>query len=107
MFDVLFKNNFNLIYFHGMATTTEEIFACERTFERIFLGALFGSNAPHFIAGWRSDFKDQVKVILKHRYPAALSIQNLFTVPKCNINVTLYNTVFSTLPYLPFQISLY
>ncbi|XP_059218998.1 uncharacterized protein LOC106087842 isoform X2 [Stomoxys calcitrans] len=37
----------------------EEIYACEKTFERIFLGALFGPNAPHFIAGWRSDFRDQ------------------------------------------------
>lgn len=38
----------------------EEIFECEHTFERIFLGAIFGSNAPFFIAGWRSDFSDQV-----------------------------------------------
>ncbi|XP_055536115.1 uncharacterized protein LOC129724872 [Wyeomyia smithii] len=37
----------------------EEIYACEKTFERIFLGALFGSTAPHFIAGWKSDFNDQ------------------------------------------------
>ncbi|KAM7362264.1 SOCS domain-containing protein stops [Cochliomyia hominivorax] len=37
----------------------EEIYSCEKTFERIFLGALFGPNAPHFIAGWRSDFRDQ------------------------------------------------
>ncbi|XP_058821908.1 uncharacterized protein LOC131683699 [Topomyia yanbarensis] len=37
----------------------EEIYMCEKTFERIFLGALFGSNAPHFIAGWKSDFIDQ------------------------------------------------
>ncbi|XP_030369643.1 uncharacterized protein LOC115620517 [Scaptodrosophila lebanonensis] len=35
------------------------IYECEKTFERIFLGALFGPNAPHFIAGWRSDFQDQ------------------------------------------------
>ncbi|XP_030564023.1 uncharacterized protein LOC115764883 isoform X1 [Drosophila novamexicana] len=35
------------------------IFECEKTFERIFLGALFGPHAPHFIAGWRSDFQDQ------------------------------------------------
>ncbi|XP_017874100.1 PREDICTED: uncharacterized protein LOC108621346 [Drosophila arizonae] len=35
------------------------IFECEKTFERIFLGALFGPHAPHFIAGWRSDFRDQ------------------------------------------------
>ncbi|XP_034488667.1 uncharacterized protein LOC117792578 [Drosophila innubila] len=35
------------------------IYECEKTFERIFLGALFGPHAPHFIAGWRSDFQDQ------------------------------------------------
>lgn len=39
----------------------DEIYECERTFERLFLGAIFGTNAPYFIAGWRSDFKDQVK----------------------------------------------
>lgn len=39
---------------------TGEIFFCEGTFERLFLGAIFGTNAPHFIAGWRADFKDQV-----------------------------------------------
>ncbi|XP_017034172.1 uncharacterized protein stops isoform X1 [Drosophila kikkawai] len=37
----------------------EAIYECEKTFERIFLGALFGPHAPHFIAGWRSDFQDQ------------------------------------------------
>uniref|UniRef100_A0A182T9D7 SOCS box domain-containing protein n=1 Tax=Anopheles maculatus TaxID=74869 RepID=A0A182T9D7_9DIPT len=37
----------------------DEIFRCEKTFERLFLGALFGCNAPHFIAGWKSDFNDQ------------------------------------------------
>ncbi|XP_052868368.1 uncharacterized protein LOC128274269 [Anopheles cruzii] len=36
-----------------------EIYRCERTFERLFLGAVFGSTAPHFIAGWKSDFRDQ------------------------------------------------
>ncbi|XP_016973799.1 uncharacterized protein LOC108040727 isoform X2 [Drosophila rhopaloa] len=35
------------------------IYECEKTYERIFLGALFGPHAPHFIAGWRSDFQDQ------------------------------------------------
>lgn len=39
----------------------EEIFSCEGTFERLFLGAIFGTNAPHFIAGWKADFKDQVR----------------------------------------------
>lgn len=42
----------------------DEIYYCEQTFERIFLGAIFGSNAPFFIAGWRSDFKDQVSLTL-------------------------------------------
>lgn len=37
----------------------EEIFFCEGTFERLFLGAIFGTSAPHFIAGWKADFKDQ------------------------------------------------
>lgn len=41
----------------------DEIFQCEQSFERIFLGAIFGSNAPYFIAGWRSDFLDQVKCV--------------------------------------------
>ncbi|KAG5681346.1 hypothetical protein PVAND_010790 [Polypedilum vanderplanki] len=36
-----------------------EIYECEKTFERLFLGAIFGTNAPYFIAGWRSDFRDQ------------------------------------------------
>lgn len=43
--------------------STVAIFECEKTFERIFLGALFGPHAPHFIAGWRSDFQDQVSHI--------------------------------------------
>lgn len=37
-----------------------EIYSCEKTFERLFLGSIFGSHAPYFIAGWRSDFRDQV-----------------------------------------------
>lgn len=37
----------------------EHIYLCEQTFERIFVGALFGTNAPHFIAGWKSDFNNQ------------------------------------------------
>lgn len=39
----------------------EEIFSCEATFERLFLGAIFGTSAPYFIAGWKSDFRDQVR----------------------------------------------
>ncbi|XP_055683156.1 uncharacterized protein LOC129790022 [Lutzomyia longipalpis] len=36
-----------------------EIYSCEKTFERLFLGAIFGTSAPYFIAGWKSDFRDQ------------------------------------------------
>ncbi|XP_049837352.1 uncharacterized protein LOC126282004 [Schistocerca gregaria] len=35
-----------------------EIYACERTLERLFAGAVFGPRATHFIAGWKSDFGD-------------------------------------------------
>ncbi|XP_053665075.1 uncharacterized protein LOC128714221 [Anopheles marshallii] len=44
---------------HIVRNLLDEIFKCEKTFERLFLGALFGCNAPHFIAGWKSDFNDQ------------------------------------------------
>ncbi|XP_050307896.1 uncharacterized protein LOC126744500 isoform X2 [Anthonomus grandis grandis] len=37
----------------------KEIYACEQTFERILIGALFGTKAPHYIAGWKSDFENQ------------------------------------------------
>lgn len=50
----------NSIYFSDFYVFSAEIYDCEKTFERLFLGVIFGSNAPYFIAGWRSDFKDQV-----------------------------------------------
>jgi ankyrin repeat/SOCS box protein 17 len=37
----------------------ENIYACESTFERIFIGAIFGNRAPYYIAGWKSDFDSQ------------------------------------------------
>lgn len=43
-----------------------EIYSCEKTFERLFLGSIFGSHAPYFIAGWRSDFRDQVSGTIKY-----------------------------------------
>lgn len=39
-----------------MSALLESIYACERTFERILIGAIFGNMAPHYIAGWKSDF---------------------------------------------------
>lgn len=37
----------------------DNIYQCEKTFERLFIGAIFGTTAPHFIAGWKSDFASQ------------------------------------------------
>lgn len=42
-----------------VATLLDHIYSCEKTFERLFVGAIFGTRAPHFIAGWKSDFNDQ------------------------------------------------
>ncbi|KAJ8934584.1 hypothetical protein NQ318_008045 [Aromia moschata] len=37
----------------------EHIYSCERTFERIQIGAIFGNMAPHYVAGWKCDFDSQ------------------------------------------------
>ncbi|XP_063537840.1 uncharacterized protein LOC134747184 [Cydia strobilella] len=42
-----------------VAALLDELYACEKTFERIFLGAIFGTSAPYFLAGWKSDFMDK------------------------------------------------
>ncbi|CAB3241514.1 unnamed protein product [Arctia plantaginis] len=42
-----------------VAALLDEMYSCEGTFERIFLGAIFGTSAPYFLAGWKSDFKDK------------------------------------------------
>lgn len=42
-----------------VAALLDEIYSCEGTFERILVGALFGTRAPHYIAGWKSDFDNQ------------------------------------------------
>lgn len=36
-----------------------DIFYCEKTFERIFVGAIFGTRVTHFLSGWKSDFDDR------------------------------------------------
>ena len=59
--------NLNYEYDLNAYFVADEIYDCEKTFERLFLGAIFGTNAPYFIAGWRSDFKDQVFKI-QYRY---------------------------------------
>lgn len=42
-----------------VSTLLKDIYCCESTFERILIGAIFGTRAPHYIAGWKSDFNDQ------------------------------------------------
>lgn len=42
-----------------VSTLLKDIYNCEMTFERILIGAIFGTTAPHYIAGWKSDFNDQ------------------------------------------------
>lgn len=42
-----------------VSTLLKNIYCCENTFERILIGAIFGTTAPHYIAGWKSDFNDQ------------------------------------------------
>ncbi|XP_043473834.1 uncharacterized protein LOC122505974 [Leptopilina heterotoma] len=36
-----------------------DIFYCEGTFERIFVGAIFGIRVTHFLSGWKSDYEDR------------------------------------------------
>lgn len=36
-----------------------DIFYCEKTFERLFVGAIFGIRVTHFLSGWKSDFEDR------------------------------------------------
>ena len=42
-----------------VANLLKHVYLCEKTFERILIGAIFGIGAPHFVAGWKSDFRDQ------------------------------------------------
>ncbi|KAK9870834.1 hypothetical protein WA026_009799 [Henosepilachna vigintioctopunctata] len=41
-----------------IGTLLEQIFSCEKTFERLVLGSIFGVRAPYFVSGWKSDFDD-------------------------------------------------
>lgn len=37
------------------------VFECEKTFERLFAGAIFGTKPPYLITGWKSDFETQTE----------------------------------------------
>lgn len=36
-----------------------DIFYCEKTFERLLVGAIFGTRVTHFLSGWKCDFNDR------------------------------------------------
>ena len=36
-----------------------DIYLCEKTFERLFVGAIFGTRVTHLISGWKSDFQNR------------------------------------------------
>ncbi|XP_076647038.1 SOCS domain-containing protein stops [Halictus rubicundus] len=42
-----------------VARLLNDIFYCEKTFERIMVGAIFGTRVTHFLSGWKSDFEDR------------------------------------------------
>ncbi|XP_014204891.1 uncharacterized protein LOC106636866 [Copidosoma floridanum] len=42
-----------------VAKVLNDMFFCEKSFERMFVGAIFGIRVTHFLAGWRSDFDDR------------------------------------------------
>lgn len=38
-----------------MSSVLKEMFACERSFEKLFAGSIFGPNVTYLISGWKSD----------------------------------------------------
>ncbi|KAJ8676634.1 hypothetical protein QAD02_012421, partial [Eretmocerus hayati] len=42
-----------------VAKILSDMYYCEKTFERIFVGAIFGTRVTHFLSGWKSDFDDR------------------------------------------------
>lgn len=85
-----------------IGTLLEHIFACEKTFERLFLGAIFGVRAPYFIAGWKSDYLDPeenlraVVFFLDHACTASLDFGGDSGQLMRMIDVPLENCGFST-----------
>ncbi|XP_044748518.1 uncharacterized protein LOC123309452 isoform X2 [Coccinella septempunctata] len=85
-----------------IGTLLEQIYTCEKTFERLFLGAIFGVRAPYFIAGWKSDFLDPeenlraVVFYLDHACTASLDFQSDTGLLMRMIDVPLENCGYST-----------
>lgn len=59
------------------------IYSCERTFERLFIGAIFGTRVTHMISGWKSDFENAeenivaIEYFLKHATKAKLEYDHV------------------------------
>uniref|UniRef100_A0A1B6M6C2 Ankyrin repeat and SOCS box protein 17 n=1 Tax=Graphocephala atropunctata TaxID=36148 RepID=A0A1B6M6C2_9HEMI len=51
-----------------VAQLLQDIFACERTFERLIVGAILGTKVTHLISGWKSDFRTREECILAVKY---------------------------------------
>ncbi|XP_069690229.1 uncharacterized protein stops [Periplaneta americana] len=59
-----------------------DIYRCEKTFERLMIGAIFGTRVTHFISGWKSDFESPeeslaaLEYFLQHATKARLEYTN-------------------------------
>ncbi|PSN51150.1 hypothetical protein C0J52_20578 [Blattella germanica] len=45
-----------------------DMYQCERTFERLFVGAIFGTRVTYMISGWKSDFDSSEENIAALEY---------------------------------------
>lgn len=71
----------------------QDIFECEKTFERLFVGAILGTKVTHLISGWKSDFRSReecieaVKYFLEHatkvrlQFDCSGELKNFVDVP--------------------------
>ncbi|XP_022199849.2 uncharacterized protein LOC111056762 [Nilaparvata lugens] len=67
---------------HDTVTTVLiDLFSCEKTFERLMIGAIFGTRVTHLISGWKSDFQTRdeclqaVEYFLEHSARSKLKFE--------------------------------
>lgn len=59
-----------------------DIYQCEHTFERLFIGAILGTRVTNLISGWKSDFENPeenlaaIEYFLNHATEAKLEYEN-------------------------------
>ncbi|RZF48541.1 hypothetical protein LSTR_LSTR011156 [Laodelphax striatellus] len=64
-----------------VTTVLIDIFSCEKTFERLMIGAIFGTRVTHLISGWKSDFQTRdeclqaVEYFLEHTARSQLKFE--------------------------------